>query len=119
MINPKYPLVFYNSQQEFFLEHLAQNNKEYYTLKFSHGNAVYLYYDLQVNSSVYDYREWLHGIKNAELRNNMQSEGFEKCLHTDLFIQFMRKKRNITENDFIKEKMGHKEYSRYNEFCIE
>lgn len=113
MINPKHPLQYYNTQQEFFLEHLSEKNREYHRLHISYSNAVYLYYDFQLNISENHYQEWLNGIEDEQVRNTMQSEGFEKCCKDSVFIRFIREKRNISENDYIIEKMGNEEYMRY------
>jgi hypothetical protein len=118
MINPKHPLEFYNTQQEFFLQLIPEADMEYHTLKISYSNAVYLYYNLQLNVSIYDYKEWLNGIKNEKLKREMESEGFEKCRQNYLFLQFIQNKRNIRENDYIRDKMGNEEYIRYKELCI-
>ncbi|GEN77907.1 hypothetical protein [Chryseobacterium hagamense] len=113
MINPKHPLQYYNTQQEFFLKHLADQNKEYHMLYISYSNAVYLYYDLQLNISENHYEEWLNGIEDEQVKSAMQSEGFKNCLKNDSFVQFIKEKRKVTEKDYIMQKMGHKEYSRY------
>lgn len=118
MINPKHPLKHYNIQQELFLQHLSEINKEYHTLKLSYSNAVYLYYDLQLNVSVYNYKEWLNGIEDKKLRIDMELKGFENCRKNCLFVHFMKDKRYITENDYVQQKMGNKEYIRYKELCI-
>jgi len=117
MINPKHPLQYYNTQQEFFLKHLAENNIEYHTLHISYSNAVYLYYDLQLNISESHYEEWLNGIQDEQVKSAMHSEGFEKCTGNELFVQFLNDKRAVTENDYIRQKMGHEEYSRYQVLC--
>lgn len=117
MINPKHPLQYYNIQQEFFLQHLAEKNKEYHRLHISYSNAVYLYYDLQLNVSEVHYEEWLTEIEDEEVRHTLQSAGFKECRQNDSFIRFIQEKRNITENDYIMEKMGTEEYTRYKVLC--
>lgn len=117
MINPKHPLQYNNTQQEFFLKYLAENNKEYHTLQISYTNAVYLYYDLQVNVSEHDYEEWLNEITDEKLRSAMQSKGMKECQKTSSFIRFINNKRNIIEDDYIREKMGNEQYNRYKMLC--
>ncbi|WP_294285506.1 hypothetical protein [uncultured Chryseobacterium sp.] len=117
MINPKHPLQYYNTQQEFFLKHLADKNKEYHRLYLSYSNAVYLYYDLQLNVSEIQYEEWLKEIEEEEIRNTMQAAGFIKCRRSAAFIRFIREKRKVTENDYIMQKMGTEEYTRYKMLC--
>lgn len=46
-------------------------------------------------------------------RNTMQLKGFEECKKTLSFIRFIQKRRNITETDYIREKMGNVAYDRY------
>ncbi|WP_294201030.1 MULTISPECIES: hypothetical protein [Chryseobacterium] len=117
MINPKHPLQNYHTQQEFFLKHLAEESKEYHTLHISYGNAVYLYYQLQLNVSVDDYEEWLNEIADEEVRNTMKSKGFEACREICSFISFIQKKRNVTEDEYIRKKMGNEEYIKYKMLC--
>lgn len=111
MINPKHPL--HHTQQEFFIKYLSEENKEYHTLRISYSNAVYLYYDLQLNVSTNHYEEWLNEMTDDHARNTMQLQGFEKCQKTFSFIRFIQKKRNITETDYIRQKMGNVAYDRY------
>lgn len=117
MINPKHPLKYYNTQQELFLKHLDDKNKEYHMLHISYSNAVYLYYDLQLNVSEVQYEEWLKEIEEEEVRNTMQSAGFKKCRKNPSFIRFIQEKRKVTENDYIMAKMGTEEYTRYRMLC--
>jgi hypothetical protein len=117
MINPKHPLQYYNTQQEFFLKHLADKNREYHKLHISYSNAVYLYYDLQLNVSEIQYEEWLKEIEDEEVKNTMQSAGFRRCRKSASFIRFIREKRKVAENDYIMAKMGTEEYTRYKMLC--
>lgn len=117
MINPKHPLECYNIHQEIFIKHVTEKDREYQILRISYCNAVYLYYKLQLNVSVYDYKEWLNGIVDEKLRFVFKSKGFRECQKTFSFIRFMHKKRNISEEDYIKEKMGNEKYYRYKILC--
>ncbi|WP_294299138.1 hypothetical protein [uncultured Chryseobacterium sp.] len=117
MIKPKHPLRNYHIQQEFFLKYLEEEHREYHTLHISYGNAVYLYYQLQLNISVHDYEEWLTEITDENTRNAMQSAGFSKCRETSSFVRFIHRKRKIAEDDYIREKMGNEEYTRYKMLC--
>ena len=118
MINPKHPLEYQHNQQEFFLKHLPEKDKEYHTLRIAYSNAVYLYYRLQLNASIYySYKEWLNGITDEKLRNTMRLKGYEACKNTFSFKRFMYNKRNISEEDYIKEIMGKEKYDRFKILC--
>ena len=118
MIKPKHPLECTHTQQEFFLNHLVDEKKEYHTLRISYSNAVYLYYNLQLNISVHDYEEWLNEIADEKVRSAMQSKGFEECRKTFSFTRFIHKKRRIIEEDYIRQKMGDEQYNRYKALSI-
>lgn len=116
-IKPKHPFECYNTQQEIFLKHIHEKDREYHTLRISYNNAMYLYYKLQLIVSPYDYREWINGIIDKKFRNDMLAKGFEACKKSFSFIRFMKTKRNITEQDYIKNKMGEERYTRYRMLC--
>ena len=117
MIKPKHPSECYNIHQEIFIKNTIEKDQEYYILRISYENAVYLYYKLQTTISPYDYRKWLNGIDDENFKRNMLAKGFKACNNSFSFIRFIKSKRNIAEQDYIKKIMGAERYTRYKILC--
>lgn len=114
MITVKHPLEQCNIAQENFISNIADQDKEYHSLLFSYGNASYLYHNLPIEPAFEDYTEWLEGL-NEKIRKDMQSKGFEACKNILSFTRYVREKRDIGMEDFVKEKMGIEQYSKFKE----
>jgi hypothetical protein len=114
MITVKHPLEQYNTAQENFISNISDQDKEYHSLLFSYGNASYLYHHLPIESTFEDYTEWLEGL-NENMRKDMQTKGFEACKNILSFTRYVREKRDIGMEDFVIERMGTEEYSKFKE----
>lgn len=112
MITVKHPLEKYNTAQENFISNLADEDKNYYSLLFSYGNASYLYHHLPIEPTFEDYTEWLEGL-DENFRKDMQSKGFESCKNILSFTRYVREKRDIGMEDFVIGKMGIEEYRKF------
>lgn len=112
-IKVKHPIEEKNRNQEEFLNNLKEESeKEYHSLIFSYGNAIYLYYNLPYEASEQDYKEWLGGL-NDSLREYMESKGFEACKSVLSFTRYVREKNDIGLEDFAKEQMGENDYQKF------
>ncbi len=79
---------------------------------FSYGNAVYVYHSLDIEPTLLDYKEWLEGLDQV-IRTDMESRGFEKCKTILSFTRYVRERKDIGMEEFVKEKMGTEEYQKY------
>src|SRR5690554_297668 len=98
-IKVKHPIEEKNRNQEEFLNNLTEeSDKQYHSLIFSYGNAIYLYYNLPYEASEQDYKEWLGGL-NDSLREYMESKGFEACTSVLSFSRYVREKNDIARGE--------------------
>lgn len=112
MIKVKHPLEQKNINQENFIQSISENEREYHELLFSYGNAVYIYYSLDIEPTLQDYEEWLDGLDEV-IRLDMENKGFEKCKMILSFTRYVRERKDIGMEGFVKEKMGIEEYKKY------
>lgn len=112
MIKVKHPLEQKNINQENFIQSISENEREYHELLFSYGNAVYIYHSLDIEPTLQDYEEWLDGLDEV-IRLDMENKGFEKCKMILSFTRYVRERKDIGMEEFVKEKMGIEEYEKY------
>ena len=112
MIRVKHPLDKCNIEQESFLENVSEELKEFHSLMFSYGNATYLYHNLPVEPTLQDFNEWLGGL-DGNIQKDMEKRGFEACKGVLSFTRYVREKRDIGLDEFVKEKMGKEDYEKY------
>ncbi|WP_312351737.1 hypothetical protein [Empedobacter sp.] len=112
MIKVKHPLEQKNINQENFIQSISENEREYHELLFSYGNAVYIYHSLDIEPTLQDYEEWLDGLDEV-IRLDMENKGFEKCKMILSFTRYVRERKDIGMEGFVKEKMGIEEYKKY------
>ena len=112
MIKVKHPLEQKNINQENFIQSISENKREYHELLFSYGNAVYIYHSLDIEPTLQDYEEWLDGLDEV-IRLDMENKGFEKCKMILSFTRYVRERKDIGMEGFVKEKMGIEEYKKY------
>ena len=112
MIKVKHPLELKNINQENFVQSASENEREFHELLFSYGNAVYIYHSLDIEPTLQDYKEWLEGLDKV-IRLDMENNGFEKCKSILSFTRYVREKKDIGMDEFVKEKMGIEEYEKY------
>ena len=112
MIKVKHPLEQKNINQENFIQSISENEREYHELLFSYGNAVYIYHSLDIEPTLQDYEEWLDGLDEV-IRLDMENKGFEKCKMILSFTGYVRERKDIGMEGFVKEKMGIEEYKKY------
>lgn len=112
MIKVKHPLEQKNINQENFVQSVSENEREFHELLFSYGNAVYIYHSLDIEPTLQDYEEWLEGLDEV-IRIDMEKKGFEKCKTILSFTRYVRERKDIGMEEFVKEKMGIEEYEKY------
>lgn len=112
MIKVKHPLEQCNAQQEILINSLPDDQKDFHSLFFSHGNAAYHYYNLQIDPTEEDYDDWLQGLE-GNLKIEMQKRGFEYCKGILSFSRYVREKRDIGLEDFLLNMMGPEDYEKY------
>lgn len=112
MIRVKHPLDKCNTIQESFLENVSEELKEFHSLMFSYGNATYLYHNLPIEPTLQDFNEWLGGL-DGNIKKDMEKRGFEACKGVLSFTRYVREKKDIGLDEFVKEKMGKEEYEKY------
>lgn len=112
MIKVKHPLEEMNINQENFVQSVSENDREFHELLFSYGNAVYVYHGLDIEPTLQDYKEWLEGLDQV-IRTDMENRGFEKCKTILSFTRYVRERKDIGMEEFVKEKMGKEEYQKY------
>lgn len=112
MIRVKHPLDKCNTMQESFIENVSEELKEFHSLMFSYGNASYLYHNLPVEPTLQDFNEWLGGL-DGNIKKDMEKRGFESCKSVLSFTRYVREKKDIGLDEFVKEKMGKEEYEKY------
>ncbi|MFV0233922.1 hypothetical protein OBK30_12785 [Empedobacter falsenii] len=112
MIKVKHPLEDKNIHQEKFIQNLVGQEREFHELLFSYGNAVYIYHSLEIEPTLVDYEEWLEGLSHP-IKEEMKNRGFENCKTILSFTRYVREKRDIGMEEFVKDKMGDEEYEKY------
>ena len=113
MIKVKHPEEKINLNQEDFLRNIPENDKEYHSILFSYGNAAMLFYSLPIEPTQQDYSEWLNGIPQENIKNDMKAKGFEFCKTSLPFSRYVREKNDIGLDRFIMDKMGEELYNKY------
>lgn len=98
--------------QENFIQSIVENEREFNELLFSYGNAVYIYHSLDIEPTMQDFEEYLEGL-NEIIRLDMENKGFEKCKMILSFTRYVRERKDIGMEEFVKEKMGVEEYEKY------
>lgn len=109
----KHPIPEVDLQQEIFLKNISEENRKYHSLLFSFGNAAYLYHELPHTPTILDYNEWLDGISDPVVKQNMREKGFEACKNILAFTRYVREKNDIGFDRFIEETMGEELYNKY------
>lgn len=112
MIKVKHPVPEMNANQEEHLSLLKGENKDFFAIMFSHGNACYRYYNQNYEPNIEDYNEWLTGLSNS-LRENMAQLGFEKCKSMLSLKRYVIEKNDIGMDEYVKNIMGEEDYNRY------
>lgn len=98
--------------QENFIQSIVENEREFNELLFSYGNAVYIYHSLDIEPTMQDFEEYLEGL-NEIIRLDMENKGFEKCKMILSFTRYVRERKDIGMEEFVKEKMGVEQYEKY------
>lgn len=111
-IKVKHPLEECNIKQADFLYKTPDKDKEYHSLLFSYGNATYLYHNLDIEATEEDYNEWLDGL-DENIRMDMKAKGIEGCKDILSFTRYVREKKDIGMDEFVRKKMGEEEYEKY------
>lgn len=112
-IKVKHPIEENNLKQEKFIKNLEkESEKNFHSLLFAFGNATYLYHNLPFEATEADYKEWLEGL-GKPIRNDMEKKGFEACKSILSFTRYAREKNDIGMEQFIKGKMGEKDYQKF------
>lgn len=112
MIKVKHPLEQMNINQENFIQSISEDEREFHELLFSYGNAVYIYHSLDIEPTSQDFEEWLEGLDEA-IRIGMQNKGFENCKSILSFTRYVREKKDIGMDEFVKNKMGIEDYEKH------
>ncbi len=112
MIKVKHPLEQMNINQENFIQNVSENEREFHELLFSYGNAVYIYHSLDIEPTLQDFEEWLDGLDEV-IRLDMQNKGFENCKSVLSFTRYVRERKDIGMEEFVKEKMGIEDYEKH------
>lgn len=111
MIKVKHPDETRNASQNKFLDSLNEQDKEKQALMFSYGNATYKYHTLDIKSTIEDFNEWIDGL-DEPIKSGMKDLGFQKCTGVLSFTRYVREKKDIGMEDFLKNEMG-SDYSKY------
>ena len=111
MVSVKHPDKAKNEQQEIFLYSLPENKRDFHALMFCYGNAVYKYHALEINPTIIDFEEWLNGLQEP-FKSGMKELGYEKCRSILSFTRYIREKRDIGLEEFVKNEMG-SDYPKY------
>jgi len=112
-IKVKHPIEEYNIKQQDFINQLSnETDKEYHCLLFSFGNATIYYHKLEIEPTLKDYNEWLEGL-DPNIRQDMYNRGFDNCKNILSFTRYVREKRDIGMEQFVREKMGEETYKKY------
>lgn len=112
-IHVKHPTESCNTEQETFINSLADDEaKKFHSLLFSYGNAVGWYHQINITPTEEDYQEWLEGLP-ANVSAGMKEKGFDQCKTILPFSRYVREKRDIHQEDFVKDKMGLECYNEY------
>lgn len=101
MIIVKHPDPEKNVNQEKHLSLLNVENREFFAIMFSYGNACYRYYNQEIEPSLKNYKEWLSGLSNS-LRKNMTQLGFEKSKSMLSLKRYVIEKNDIGMDECVK-----------------
>ncbi len=112
MIKVKHPLEQCNAQQEILINSLPDDQKDFHSLLFSHGNAACHYYNLNIDPIQEDYEEWLQSLE-GNFKVEMEKQGFDYCKSVLSFARYVREKRDIGLDDFLLNMMGPEDYEKY------
>lgn len=111
-IKVKHPFKENNDKQEKFMSSIPEKDKEYHALLLSHGNACYLYHKLDIEPTEQDFKEWVDGL-GGNFKTDMESKGFDTCKSILSFTRYVREKRDIGMEEFVRERMGEEVYQKY------
>lgn len=101
---------------EEFLKRCPENQRDFHAMLFRIGNATYRYHQLAASASDIPesyFKEWLEGLP-ANIRVNMEREGFERCKTMLPFTRYVNERRDIGMDDWMKEHLSEEDYSVYN-----
>ena len=118
MIKIKHPIDSFNIEQEKQIKALPYEQRKEASLLFSYGNASYRYHNLEIEPTEEDYIEWLSGLENP-FKKGMQNLGFNKCKTVLSFTRYVREKRDIGMDEFIKNLMGNDYFEFKNKLKID
>lgn len=112
MIEVKHPLEECNKQQQETVDAAEPEKKRELELLFSYGNTVYRYHSIEITPQIEDFSEWLSGLPEPVARN-FNEKGFDGCKGVLSFRRYVREKRDIGLEEFIKKTMGKELFKEY------
>lgn len=114
MIKVKHPHPECNIAQEKYLANCPQEDRRFHELLFTYGNITYRYHrDAgRLDPIEEDFKEWLQGLPE-NIRNKMQTDGFEACKKVLSFTRYIMEKNEIGIEEYIQLHMDPEDLEEY------
>lgn len=103
--------------QEEFLKRYPEDQREFHARLFRIGNATYRYHQLAASAGDIPesyFEEWLEGLP-ANIRKDMEKQGFEKCKSMLSFTRYVNECRDIGMDDWMKKHLSEEDYNVYSD----
>lgn len=108
----KHPNPDIQKYQAQFLADCPAEQREFHARMFRLGNADYFYHQeasFQQTPTLADYEHWLEGLPE-NIRQVMQTKGFEECKTALPFTRHVMERRDIGMADWMKKHLSEEDY---------
>jgi hypothetical protein len=112
----KHPDPKIQRNQDDFLNHCPDEQKEFHSRLFRIGNAAYIYHQ-QANSledkiSEEYFHEWVEGLPD-NMKNEMQRKGFEACKIMIPFTRYVNERCDIGMDEWMKNHLSDDDFKAW------